>query len=128
MAPDPDTCSAPFRVRFDEAGPDGRLRTSVLLRYAQDVSWLHSTTRGFDRGWYAERGLTWLVRTAEVAVLAPIVVGEELVGTGGTLRNLAKIDQRADKGYSWQVYTCMTIGATRLQAGKVIRVLCDDQI
>jgi acyl-ACP thioesterase len=81
VTPDPDTCSAPFRVRFDEAGPDGRLRTSVLLRYAQDVSWLHSTSRGFDRAWYAERGLTWLVRTAEVAVLAPIVVGQELVGT-----------------------------------------------
>ena len=27
--------------------------------------------RGFDRAWYAERGLTWLVRAAEVAVLAP---------------------------------------------------------
>jgi acyl-ACP thioesterase len=81
VTPDPDTCSAPFRVRFDEAGPDGRLRTSVLLRYAQDVSWLHSTSRGFDRAWYAERGLTWLVRTAEVAVLAPIAVGEELLGT-----------------------------------------------
>jgi hypothetical protein len=47
----------------------------------------------------------------------------------GTWQDLmAKIDQRADKGYSWQVYTSMTIGATRLQAGKVIRVLCDDQI
>ena len=33
----------PYRVRFDEAGPDGLLRTSVLLRYAQDVAWHHST-------------------------------------------------------------------------------------
>lgn len=81
VAADPAICSAPFRVRFDEAGPDGRLRTSVVLRYAQDVSWLHSTSRGFDRAWYAERGLTWLVRAAEVAVLAPILVGQELVGT-----------------------------------------------
>ena len=40
----------------------------------------------------------------------------------------ASIDKRADKGNSWQVYTNMTIGATRTQAGKVIRVLCDDQI
>ncbi len=81
MAREPDTCSAPFRVRFDEAGADGLLRTSVLLRYAQDVAWLHSASRGFDRAWYAERGLTWLVRTAEVAVDAPIAVGSELVGT-----------------------------------------------
>ena len=65
----PDTCSAPYRVRFDEAAPDGLLRTSVLLRYAQDLAWYHSAERGFDRAWYAERGLTWLARAAEVAVL-----------------------------------------------------------
>jgi len=73
--------SAPYRVRFDEAGPDGRLRTSVLLRYAQDVAWFHSASRGFDRAWYAERGLTWLVRAAEVAMVAPIAVGSDVVGT-----------------------------------------------
>ena len=77
----PDTCSAPYRVRFDEAGPDGWLRTSVLLRYAQDVAWHHSASRGFGRTWYAERGLTWLVRTAAVAVLAPVEVGSEIEGT-----------------------------------------------
>jgi acyl-ACP thioesterase len=80
-ATDPDTCSSAYRVRFDEAAPDGRLRTSVLLRYTQDLAGLHSSTRGFGRDWYAARGLTWLVRAAEVAVLAPIEVNEELVGT-----------------------------------------------
>jgi acyl-ACP thioesterase len=75
------TCSVPYRVRFDEAGPDGLLRTSALLRYAQDVAWHHSASRGFGRAWYAERGLTWLVRAAEVAVLAPIEVGSEIEGT-----------------------------------------------
>jgi hypothetical protein len=40
----------------------------------------------------------------------------------------AQISQRADKGYSWQVYTSMTLGATRLQAGKVVQILADDQI
>jgi len=77
----PDTCSASYRVRFDEAAPDGLLRTSVLLRYAQDLAWFHSASRGFDRGWYAERGLTWLVRAAEIDVLQPIRVGSDLVGT-----------------------------------------------
>jgi acyl-CoA thioesterase FadM len=81
VASEPDAWSAPYRVRFDEAGPDGLLRMSVLLRYAQDVAWHHSTVRGYDRAWYAERGLAWLVRTAEVTVLAPIPVGSELVGT-----------------------------------------------
>jgi acyl-CoA thioesterase FadM len=77
----PQTCSAPYRVRFDEAGPDGLLRTSVLLRYAQDLAWFHSATAGFDRAWYVERGLTWLVRAAEVGVEAPVQTGTELVGT-----------------------------------------------
>ena len=77
---DTDRCAAPFRVRFDEAGPDGRLRTSVLLRYAQDLAWFHSASRGFDRGWYGERGLAWLVRAAEVSILGEVQVGDELVG------------------------------------------------
>ena len=44
---------ARYRVRFDEAGPDGLLRTSGLMRYAQDVAWQHSTALGFGRDWYA---------------------------------------------------------------------------
>ncbi|HET7029857.1 MAG TPA: acyl-ACP thioesterase domain-containing protein [Candidatus Limnocylindrales bacterium] len=60
---------ATYRVRFDEAGPDGRLRTSGFMRYAQDLAWQHSTGLGFGREWYAERGLTWLVRAAELVVL-----------------------------------------------------------
>jgi len=39
-----------------------------------------------------------------------------------------KVSERADKGYATQVYLCMTLGATRTQAGKQIQVLCDDQI
>jgi acyl-CoA thioesterase FadM len=78
---EPDACSAPFRVRFDEAGPDGRLRTSVLSRYAQDLAWYHSASRGFDRDWYRDHGLAWLVRAAEIAVNGPMRVGDELTGT-----------------------------------------------
>jgi len=76
-----DTCASPYRVRFDEAGPDGRLRTSVLLRYTQDLASYHSAIRGFDRAWYQGRGLAWMVRAADVAVLAPIAYGDDLVGT-----------------------------------------------
>ena len=78
---EPDACSASYRVRFDEGSPDGLIRTSVLLRYAQDLAGYHSTHRGFGREWYAGRGLTWLVRAAEVGLVAPIRVGAELVGT-----------------------------------------------
>jgi len=40
----------------------------------------------------------------------------------------AEITKRADKSYATQVYLAMTLGATRTQLGKQIRVLCDDQI
>ena len=73
---------APYRVRFDEATPSGVARTSALLRYAQDVAWAHSDALGFDRAWYRERGLAWLVRAADVEVLEPIPLGATLdVGT-----------------------------------------------
>ena len=36
---------------YNEAGPDGLLRTSVLLRYAQDLAWFHSAKVGFDQAW-----------------------------------------------------------------------------
>ena len=78
---EPDRCSAPYRVRFDEAAPDGLVRTSVLLRYAQDLAWHHSALHGYDRAWYGERGLAWLARAAEVGVLGPMRVGDALVGT-----------------------------------------------
>ncbi len=81
IGPDDEGYGAPFRVRFDEAAPDGRLRTSGLLRYAQDLAWIHSEALGFDRAWYGEHALTWLVRAANVAVLGAIPVGAELTGT-----------------------------------------------
>ncbi|HEU0235540.1 MAG TPA: acyl-ACP thioesterase domain-containing protein [Candidatus Limnocylindrales bacterium] len=67
-----------YRVRFDEAGVDGLVRASTLLRYVQDVAWVHSERLGFDRAWYAERGVAWLVRAAEVAVLGRIPMGASL--------------------------------------------------
>lgn len=77
----PDDYSASYRVRFDEGGPDGLVRTSVLLRYAQDLAGLHSSAHGFGRDWYAGRAITWLVRAAEIAVLQPIAVGDEVLAT-----------------------------------------------
>ncbi|HEV7809315.1 MAG TPA: acyl-ACP thioesterase domain-containing protein, partial [Candidatus Limnocylindrales bacterium] len=69
---------ASYRVRFDEAGPDGRLRTSGFMRYAQDLAWLHSTALGFGREWYAERGLTWLVRAAALTIHARVPMGSTI--------------------------------------------------
>ena len=44
-----------------------------------------------------------------------------LLGVGKDVT--AKIDERADKSYSTQVYYCQTIGATRMEEAKVVSVL-----
>jgi hypothetical protein len=55
-----------YRVRFDEFGPDGSLPASGFLRCVQDMAWVHSQRLGFGREWYAQRGLTWLVRALTI--------------------------------------------------------------
>jgi acyl-CoA thioesterase FadM len=71
--------AAEYRVRFDEAGPDGLARPSVLLRYAHDVAWRHSAHLGFDRDWYVARGLLWLVRTIGLEYREAVPPGSSLV-------------------------------------------------
>ncbi len=68
-----------YRVRFDEANADGWLRPSGLLRYAQDMAWRHSTEAGFDRAWYDERGMNWLVRNVKVSLEQPVTYGDVLL-------------------------------------------------
>lgn len=65
----------PFRVRFDECGADGYARASAYLRWAQDVAWVHSESGGFDRAWYAARGMAWLVRCLRLDLRAPLESG-----------------------------------------------------
>jgi acyl-ACP thioesterase len=48
------------------------------MRYAQDLAWQHSADLGFGREWYAERGLTWLVRAAELRIDAAPEMGTTL--------------------------------------------------
>lgn len=71
----PRSLTVPYRIRFDEAGPDGLARASSLLRIVQDAAWRHSEVLGFTRAWYAERGFTWLVRAIEARLVAPVEYG-----------------------------------------------------
>jgi acyl-CoA thioesterase FadM len=68
-----------YRVRFDEAGSDGFLRSSGYLRYAQDLAWIHSEDAGFGRDWYRERGFTWLVRAIELDIVTDTPYGTDLL-------------------------------------------------
>ncbi len=65
----------PYRVRFDESTPAATVRSSALLRYAQDCAWAHSERLGFGRDWYAERGLFWLVRAVELRLAGTLTTG-----------------------------------------------------
>ena len=69
---------AGYRVRFDEAGPNGAMRISSLLRYAQDIAWRHSERTGFDRAWYAERGFGWVVRGVALELGEAVPMGHTL--------------------------------------------------
>lgn len=71
----PSSLGVPYRVRFDESTPAGTVRTSALLRYAQDCAWAHSERLGFGRDWYAERGLWWLVRAVELRLVGTLPTG-----------------------------------------------------
>ena len=75
------TARQDFRVRFEEAGPSGAIRASVLLRYAAELAWVHSERRGFARSWYRERDLAWLVRGVDLRLLRPIDDGSTIEGT-----------------------------------------------
>ncbi|MEI7744713.1 MAG: thioesterase family protein [Chloroflexota bacterium] len=77
----PNLLAAPYRVRFDECGADGLVRASALLRYALDMAWRHSDSLGFTRAWYEERGVAWVVRAGELAIVAPIPSGAPLIVT-----------------------------------------------
>jgi hypothetical protein len=39
----------------------------------------------------------------------------------------SRVDERKDKSsIPWQIYSCMTIGATRTEQGRVLEILCDE--
>lgn len=69
---------AEYRVRFDESGSDGNLRSSGYLRYGQDLAWRHSEAAGFDRDWYRRHGLLWLVRCVDLEIREPVANGDTL--------------------------------------------------
>ena len=74
----PRVVETQVRVRFEECQPGGEIRASTFLRYAQDAAWVHSDAAGFDRAWYRDRGLSWLVRCLTLEIVGPSLAGETL--------------------------------------------------
>lgn len=48
------------------------------MRAVQDLAWQHSIAAGFDRKWYREHGLTWLVRFVDLRMLRHVESGSIL--------------------------------------------------
>ena len=67
-----------YRVRFDECGADGNLRTSAYVRYMQDVASAHSSMAGYTREYYREHGIFWVVRYLDLHVLSASRSGESI--------------------------------------------------
>ena len=89
----PAQATATYRARFEECGPDATLRAGALLRWAQDMAWIHSERLGFGREWYAARGLGWVVRGLQLVMLAPIPMGADAAVTtrvGGFRKVIAR--------------------------------------
>jgi acyl-CoA thioesterase FadM len=74
----PPQLEAVYRVRFDEATPEGSVRPGALLGFLQDVAWRHSSAMGFTREWYEARDLTWLVRAIELELGERIAHADEV--------------------------------------------------
>lgn len=74
----PNEHALAHRIRFDECGADGLLRSGGYLRLMQDVAWRHSEAMGFDRAWYREHRLAWLVRLADLRVTGEARSGDPL--------------------------------------------------
>jgi acyl-CoA thioesterase FadM len=70
--------SLEHRVRFDECDAGGILRAGGFLRVMQDLAWRHSEAMGYDRAWYLEHRLTWLVRYADLRIVGEVGSGETM--------------------------------------------------
>lgn len=78
---DPREHTQEYRVRFDECGASGLLRSGGYLRMMQDLAWRHSEVMGFDRQWYRSNRLAWLVRFADLQVTGEARPGDTLQAT-----------------------------------------------
>jgi acyl-CoA thioesterase FadM len=103
--------TVPYRIRFDESGPDGLARGSSLLGIVGDAAWMHSEVLGFTRAWYAERGLVWLVRSIEAHLLAAIPYGATVsvrtavIGKRRVMARRESVVSAADGGHVADVWT-----------------------
>lgn len=82
---------------------------------ASSTAFTYNTTTGLFAG-----GGTAIGGTDKIAIA---MVGDGMIEGETTGSFLARIDERADKGYSGQVYTSMDVGGVRLEDEKVVKLI-----
>lgn len=70
------------RVRYSEAGPDGRLTVESVINYFQDCSTFQSEDLGVGLKYLKENNIAWLVNYWQIVVNRYPAIGEKIrVGT-----------------------------------------------
>jgi hypothetical protein len=67
-----------------------------------------------------------LTKTSNTRTCLAYVPSGIRVGMGEELK--VRVDERKDKNYSWQVYSEMTAGATRMWEERVLDIACDESV
>ena len=79
------------------------------------------TFLGFQ--WVRTELTPWVDEATDVR--GAIAIQGEGIGLALAMDLVARIDERADKAYSVQVFVAMCFGATRIDDEKVVEIACD---
>lgn len=80
-----------------------------------------NTFIGFD--WIRTELIPWVDQVNDVK--GAVILQGSALGLAIGMDTVTRIDERADKSYSTQVYLAMTFGAIRVEEEKVVEVACD---
>lgn len=101
------------------AALDNLLNTTAAT--SSDYNSVKALIRGEIDTWM---GFKWIMSTRVTAVSASTLIGVAYQKYGIALamasEPIVRTDERADLSYSWQVYTELNIGATRLEENRVV--------
>jgi acyl-CoA thioester hydrolase len=70
----------PITARPEDIDELGHVSNLVYVRWVLDTAKAHSVARGWGHAEYVASGTVWVVRRHEIDYLAPVTVGQQLVG------------------------------------------------
>lgn len=119
----------PSIPRFIVVGPD---QVAALLNQEKVSSADYNTVRALVRGEIDTFLGFRFITSTRLGISSDVRTCFAFAGDGIKLAVgkdvTAKIEERADKSYSTQVYYCASFGATRMEEDKVVKILCDESV